>query len=425
MKKGLLLTPYVFTGGGGGPSAPSTPASPSAPAGTSRAGRISRNPKLNYGTQVDQLGGITVGNGIILVNMDPDRRYHNIRFQITAVNYTGGTNLTATALTGSGTALKVDVTVNTSGIVTAIIPHSGSAGSGFTTGDTITFTDATGKGFVGTVTASAGAVTAIAITSVGTPTAAPAGKVLGLAQLLVNGSPVRDISVQQALNVALFNNETISLGQLPLFFTEPWRNVMRWPDITSWDMVGQNTFSVKIAINSGWQQVNCVGTYEFDFNRNTIFGVIDQATYQSALATGNAPAPMLHIIAHHAFTPTLNAGANILTGAQIPITAPWVRCHLVGSTTGQLTQAILLEDSQTIESGFIGASSNGGQLDQLLEELIERGFNTTLFDYSYVSDKDQRIQNVLKFIASLKWSIYSNIAQGLTIVQESLHAVYE
>ena len=403
--------------------------------GGGASARVQRNPNANYGTQIDQLGGINVGNSIVLVNLDPDKRYHNIRLQVVAVNYTGGTALTATKLTGSGTALTVDVTVNSTGIVTAIAPHSGSAGSGWTTGDTMTFTDATGKGFVGTVTASAGAVTAIAITNVGTPSAAPAGSVLGIAQLLVNGTPVRDISCQQALNLALFNfkvtssgaalYETISLGQMPFFFNEPWRKWTRWPDITSWDLVGQNTFSLKIAINTGWQQVGVVGTYEYDYNRNTVYGVIDQATYQSALASGKAPAPMLHIIAHHAFTPTLNAGQNILTGAQIPITAPILRMHCVGSTPGDLYQSILLQDGNTIENGFIGAQNNGGQLDQLLEELIELGFNTKLFDYSYVADKDQRIQNVLKFASSMKWSLYSTIAQGLTVVQESLHAVYE
>jgi hypothetical protein len=78
-----------------------------------------------------------------------------------------------------------------------------------------------------------------------------------------------------------------------------------------------------------------------------------------------------------------------------------------------------------VESGFIGASSNGAQLDQLKEALIEAGFNTTLFDYSFVSDKGQRIQDVLKFAAAMKWSLYSTIAQGLTIVQERLQTRFE
>ena len=70
--------------------------------------------------------------------------------------------------------------------------------------------------------------------------------------------------------------------------------------------------------------------------------------------------------------------------------------HLIGSTPGDLTQSILVTDNLTAESGFIGASANGGQLDQLIEELIERGFDTTIYDYSYVADKGQRISDCLK-----------------------------
>lgn len=399
-------------------------------AGGARA-RLQRNPYANYGQQVDQLGGINVGNNIVLINLDPDKRYHNIRLQVTAVNYTGGAGLApvtvaATAIPAPSTD-TITLTVNSTGVPTAAT-WVGTAGTNYTAGDTLSVVDATGKGLTLNVVSVSGALgypTALAIVSVGTPTAAPVGSVLGIAQLLVNGSPVRDITVQQTVNMMLFNQLVPSLGQATFWFTEPWRNFTSWHDITSWDMVGQNTFSLKIAITSGWQQVNVVGTYEYDFNRNTLSGVIDQATYQSALAQGKAPAPMLHIIAHHAFTPTLNAGANILTGAQIPITAPILRMHCEGSTPGVLYESILLQDGNTVENGFIGASANGGQLDQLREELIERGFDATIFDYSFVADKGQRIQDVLRFASSMKWSLYSTIAQGLTVLQETLHALYE
>ena len=386
--------------------------------------RIRRNPNLNFGTVVDQLGGIQVGSGIILINLDTDRRFHNVRLQVTAVFYSGGTSLVATKITGAGTGLLVDATVNSTGIVTAIVPHAGAAGSGFVTGDTITFADATGKGFIGTVTASSGAVTAIAITSVGTPTAAPVQSVLGVVQLLVNGSPVGDLPAAMELNRAYFNGVQISLGQLPLFFTEPWRNITRWPAITSWDMAGQSTFAIKIAVNPGWQQVGVNGTYEYDFVRNTVQGEIDQQTFQAALAVNKAPAPVLHIVARHLFTPTLNAGVNILTGQQIPITSPILRMHCIGSTPGDLYQSILQTDNLTAEAGFVGVSQAGGQMDQLREELSELGFVTSIFDYSYVADKTQRISNCLKIASSLKWSLYSTISQGLTGLQERLQSTY-
>jgi hypothetical protein len=395
---------------------------------TQKAVRIQRNRNANFGTQIDQLGGIQVGASIVLVNLETDRRFHNIRFQISCVNYTGGATLAGVVLSSVAGAFNgdtINLTVNAQGVPTAAAPV-GAAATGFLANDTVSVGDATGAGLILNVTAVGigGNPTGYTILAVGTPTAADPGAVLGICQLLVNGSPVGDLTAQQELNRALFNNEPISLGQFPIFFTEPWRNFTRRPTVTAWDMAGQQTFAIKMAINPGYQQVSAVGVYEYDFIRNTVQGEIDAATYQSALAQGTAPAPMLQIIARHAFTPTLNAGQNILTGQQVPI-LPWpiLRMHCVGSTVAQLTQSILLQDGQTVESGFIGTV--GAQLDQLTEALIERGFDTTIFDYSYVADKGQRIQDCLKFAAAMKWSLYSNIAMGLTIVQERLQNRYE
>lgn len=395
------------------------------------ATRLRRNPNLNFGTVTDQLGGIQVGNGIVLINLDTDRRFHNLRLQVTCVNYTGGAALAPVIV--SGTAINTPSTDKVNLVVSAYgIPITatwvGTAGTNYTANDKISVVDATGRGLVLNVTSVSGSLgypTALTVVSVGTPSAVNPGVVFGVTQLLVNGSPCGDITAQQELNRALFNFEPISYGQLPLFFTEPWRNFTRWPAITSWDMAGQSTFAIKLAINPGFQQVNCVGTYEYDFVRNTVQGEIDQQTYQNALATGNAPAPVLHIIARHIFTPTLNAGQNILTGQQIPFTWPILRMHLIGSTPGNLTQSILVTDSLTAESGFIGVQNNGGQLDQLREVNIERGFNVTLYDYDYVADRSQRVADALKIASSLKWSIYSAIAQGLTVMQERLQSRYE
>jgi hypothetical protein len=400
-----------------------------ATAATATAARLRRNPNLNFGTVIDQLGGIQVGTGIVLINLDTDRRFHNIRLQCTAVNYTGGATLAPVII--SGTAVNTPSTDTVNLTVDAFgVPQTatwvGTAGTNYTAGDKISVVDATGAGLilnVVSVSGSLGYPTALAIVSVGTPTAISAGALFGTVQLLVNGSPCGDISAQQELNRALFNGGlTITTGQFPIYFTEPWRNFTRWPAITSWDMAGQSTFAIKIAINPGYQQVNVSGTYEYDFVRNTTQGEIDQQTYQAALAAGKAPAPVLHIIARHVFTPTLNAGVNILTGQQIPFNWPILRMHCLGSTKGDLTQSILVTDNLTAESGFIGHG-----LDQLTEVLIERiqGFDTSIFDYSYVADKGQRISDCLKIASSLKWSLYSTISQGLTIIQERLQSRYE
>jgi len=379
---------------------------------------------INFGRQRDFISGINgvSSGGNVQINMDCDRRYHRLLFQFTAVNFTGGTNLVATALTGSGTGLHVDVTVASNHTVATIVQHSGSAGSGFTTGDTITFTDATGTGFVGTVTASAGAVTAIAITTNGTPSAIAPGVAASTVKLLVNGINVCDLTAQQELNRALFNGTPIGFGQLPIFFSEPWRTLTRWPEITSWDMAGQRTFQVQIQMNSNLVSPGITGVMEFDYIRNTVAGAIDAISYQAALAQGNAPAQMLNIISRHAFTFQVNGGLNLIN--TIPFDWPILRMHLSGTIANQVNQFELDQDSNKAEVGFVGVQNNGSQLDQLKEFLSEDGFTTNIFDYSFVADVTQRIQDALKVAAAMKLKVYCLQAESLTIIQERLQNQY-
>jgi hypothetical protein len=394
---------------------------------TTTASRVSRNPNANFGRLIDFLpgmSGLTPQGGQPLVNFDCDRRFHRVLLNCSAVNFTGGTSLTATKISStSGAALLVDVTVNAFGVVTAIIPHAGNAGTGWVTADTMTFTDKTGTGFIGTVTAAAGAVTAIAITYGGNASPINPATLVGAIQLSVNGSPIVDTTASWELNRALFNNEPIALGQLPIFFTEPWRNINRWPEITSWDMAGQKTFAMKLTINPGFTSPNVTGIYEYDYIRNTVAGEIDAPTYQSAIASGNAPAPMLHIIARHLFTPQLSGGQTILPGGTPPIDWPILRLHFAAGTAGTLTQAIIKADNQIYEQGYIGQV--GTQMDQLREMITEYGFNATIFDYSYVADKTQRIQSALKIGAELKIQLTSTIQEICTILQERVQARYE
>lgn len=381
---------------------------------------------LNTGRQrnfITGIQGVSAG-GQASINFACDRRYHRMLFNLTAINFTGGTNLPATHLTGSGTGLTVDVTVNSSFQVATIIPHSGSAGSGFTTGDTITFTDATGTGFVGTVTASGGAVTAIAITTAGTPSACSPSRMVNTVKLTVNGVNVADLTGPQEVLRAQFNGVNPGAGQLPIFFTEPWRNYTRFPEITSWDMAGQSTFQVQIGINSNIVSPGITGDMEFDYIRNTASGGIVASLYQQLLAAGSAPAPILAPISRHAFTFQLNAGLNLVGQGQIPFNFPILRMFMIGSSPGNLTQLEVLQDSSKVEEGFIITQNNGGQLGQINEFLSEQGFFPAIFDASYVADMNNRIDTALKCRSNLQLKIYSAVSQSLTIIQEKLPGSY-
>ena len=190
-------------------------------------------------------------------------------------------------------------------------------------------------------------------------------------------------------------------------------------------MAGQKTFAMKIAINAGFTQPNITGIYEYDYIRNTVQGEIDAPTYQAAVAAGNAPAPMLHIIARHLFTPQLNGGQTILPGGTPPIDWPILRLHFTAGTPGTLTQAIIKADNQIYEQGFIGASSaarnwiNCAKFSSITVSTRRCLITATL------PTKPRRIQNALKIGSELKIAITSTIAEGITILQERVQSRYE
>lgn len=402
-----------------------------AAAGKSYSELLALQPFTNTGRQrafITGIQGVSAG-GQAQINLPTDRRFHRLIFQTTAIYLTGGNNLTATALTGSGTGLKVDVAVNGGYQVATIAPHAGAAGTGFVTGNTITYSDPTGVGFVGTVTAAAGAVTAIAITTNGTPSAIPANLFATTVKLIVNGVNIADLTAAQEILRAQFapgcaGAFPVTNGQLPILFTEPQRNFTKWPEITSWDMAGQNAFQVQIAINSNLVTPGLTGQMEFDYIRNTVAGAIVARIYQQMLAQGNAPAPMLMPISRHAFTFQLNAGLNLIGQGQIPFNYPILRLLLLGSIPGNITQLEIDQDSNKALEGYIITQNNGGQLGQESEMLLEYGFNNSVVDAAYVADISGRIQDALKCQSNLQLKIYSAVSQSLTIIQEKLPKSY-
>jgi len=70
---------------------------------------------------VTGITGISPG-GQAVINMPVNQRYHRMIFQCTALNFTGGTDIAAPALTGSGVGLTADVTVSELPLVHVFVP---------------------------------------------------------------------------------------------------------------------------------------------------------------------------------------------------------------------------------------------------------------------------------------------------------------
>jgi hypothetical protein len=395
---------------------------------------LAANPYTNTGRQrafITGIQGVSAG-GQAQINLPTDRRFHRLIFQCTAVNYTGGAARAVTMVSTNGhttTGATATITVGTNLVPVSAAVNTGGTGT-VATGDVVSIADPTGVGAQWTVTATGGVISALTyVAGSASPSAIAASAFATTIKLIVNGVNIADLTAAQEILRAQFSPGQagafpVSTGQLPILFTEPQRNWTRWPEITSWDMAGQNSFQVQIAINSNLVTPGLTGQYEFDYVRNTVSGPIVATLYQQMYANGNAPAPMLMPISRHAFTFQLNAGLNLIGQGQIPFNFPITRLLLIGSTPGNITQLEIDQDSNKALEGYIITQNNGGQLGQETEMLLEYGFNTALVDAAYVADISGRIQDALKCRSNLQLKIYSAVAQSLTIIQEKLPKAY-
>jgi hypothetical protein len=396
--------------------------------------RYPRNPLANYGIQIEPIPGINLTNSLMNVSLDCDKRYHNLTWECIAVNYTGGAGLAIVkVVSASGAGGTATLAVNGFQVPTTIGTFSG--GTGWAVNDTFTVTDATGKGAVFTVnTVSSGAITAATyVANSATATPIDPRLLISNIQLIVGTTAVVESTAAMEIFRADVNENYLtrrSLGQLPIYFTEPWRRTTDGR-VTSWDMAGQNVFSIKFTMVPGYVNVGIAGAMVFDYIRNTAAGEIDQVTYQGYVNSGNFPAPQLRIIARKLLTPTLNGGDTLIQPALIPTGWPILRLHMFPATVGTITKILMKADTQIVAQGQVGNTVNGSVMDQLIEFNKQWGFATALSttapsinpDWSYIADYDQRIANALK-VSSLQLTVTSTQAEGLTILQEYLETSY-
>lgn len=384
----------------------------------------------NFGRLINLISGVNGvqpgGQGIWLP--PPNRRFHRATLKCQGIGFAGGTGLTWVALTGLGTGAKADVTVTSAGLVATIVQHSGSAGSGFTTGDTGYFVDPnypaslgyTGNagGFVGTVTASSGAITAIAITTNGAVSNVQPSVFFGTNQIpmKINSVVMRNITAADSLGIMAANpfskNFSLQPGEFPIFFTEPWRNVLQRNDVTSWDTFGQPNFEIDLPVNTAITSPAVTGNFEFDYQRN------------ARTNSKGASVPFLNPVKYIYASTSVPAGFYDWT--TIPINFPIARIWLIGATPGSITRLTIIQDGNIVLDNFT---------PEITEMYGEYGFNipglantantsSTTWDAAYISDPDQRIGKALKVSQSLIVRIYSSVSQNVKAVLEVLPGNY-
>lgn len=428
---------------------------------TTTAAPLNRGRIINF---ITGISGVSPGSQA-LVNIPVNQRVHRLVFQCAAVNYSSlytteahPASLLPINTSGNGAAAYVTV-VN--GQVTAATITAG--GTGYAAGDTLTFSDPTGSGVILTVaTESTGAIETLTVTSGGIASPIDPVTFFSSVKLLVNGVNMRDISPASVIGIAQINGYPPQLGNLPIYFTEPWRNLNRHNEVTSWDLFNQGTFQVQLGISSTVVSPSLVGFIEFDYFRNA-----KQAVVSGKQTTVYFLAP----VSHHQFTQQLVAGRNDVN--QLPWTNPISRIWIAGANPGNIYQLEVYQDGNKVleatqqqiqeayaEYGFqfvpllqnqYEISNNevivtdqqyvlkapyGVQLTSLLN--ISTNGNmaapppasqlglmpANVFDVAFIADPDQRLLKALKCASSLNVRVYCNVPQAVTFVMEALPGAY-
>lgn len=247
-------------------------------------------------------------------------------------------------------------------------------------------------------------------------------------QLVVSGIVVRDLTPTQIIKIAQLNGYLPKLGELPIFFSEPWTNVNEPSDITSWDMSDQGSFQIRLSL-AGGTTPGITGVYEYDYQRN---GYLD--------AKGQF-VPKLQVISQKAYNFATAAAQNVFTSPSIPINYP-IRRILMDVGAGSIS-AIQIKQDGNIVTNF---SSNA----QMAQAYREYGFKFSQLDFmqfqnatgpaaliplttietpayfagAAIFDVDQRLWKSLKVAQTLTALITTSNATNLTMVLETVPGAY-
>jgi hypothetical protein len=202
----------------------------------------------------------------------------------------------------------------------------------------------------------------------GNPSTDPTA-IITAARLLVNGVVMRDLTPQQVIDIAGLNGITAdaATGELPFYFSEPWRASVIGEESTSWDVTNQSTFTLELTFAAGAVNPACTVEAAFDYGRNR------DASGKDFLA----------IVKQLRFSRANPAGAVDLT--DLPQVFPIQRIH-IDVSAGTVTSLEVWNDTVKVMEG------NTAALNDFYKDY---GLTGTVFGVSAVFDFTQQISDAL------------------------------
>lgn len=211
--------------------------------------------------------------------------------------------------------------------------------------------------------------------------------------LFVNGTLIREIIPAELFRENAANGKAFVAGEIPIFFSEPWRASVMSEEATSWDMFGQLTFTAKIGISGSATAPAITGVASYDFLRN-----VDQ--------NGN---PALNIVKWVRNTFNLSSGLQTLTAFEKGFL--YQRMTLTTSA-GQEISAVLVQH----RSNVIRNVTRTEIANTLAKYSITQQAATTLLYWDYT----QQITDALEVGPLDPWQIQVNSpqAQALNVLSQ-------
>lgn len=199
--------------------------------------------------------------------------------------------------------------------------------------------------------------------------------IVSLVELVVNGIVIRTGAPATFINIAKTWKYTPGTGEIPIFFTEFWRNESpRAAEATSWDMAGQQSFVLRLTFLSPGGGVGVQSILaDFDGKRNT-----------RRDSTGKE-VPFLAIIKQFDVSVVAGSGTNDVT--TIPTNWPIQRIFTDISANAVSSVQIYGDNNVKVWEGTKVEN-------QYL--LNPNDITATFFEYPVIFDYDDRIESSLK-----------------------------
>lgn len=211
-------------------------------------------------------------------------------------------------------------------------------------------------------------------------------------QLICDGVTIRSLSPTQIIKIAALNGITAAAGELPMYFSEPWRASVIGEESTSWPMYYNRKLTLQFTFASGASAISAAVMASYDYARNVSDGkefmaIVKQLNVQDSVASGQSDFLL------------------------VPKVFPIQRVHFQAST-GNVTSVEVYRNSDKLREGTSAQNS---------AFLKDYKLDASQFSYPVVFDFEQQISSplIVNVLDQLNFRLTCSAANTMTATVES------